>query len=407
MCFIDKTWTKLKVSIIFNQSQFSLQWNVIKVQIPAKIIQCHFNLQTCSKWFSSKFSNFIPEYFFITKFFNRNLLILLLLSSSSLAQETSRCTFSLLFGVYSCRLDSMNVATENDFVNLNGNHMAPRTDADVMRVTFNHGRMTTAFPVMIFDRFPNLDTVFITGNLNVERFSIQRCQRLRILSFEGPANAITRLQSNVFNNCVNLQEFLMQRTSVTALDVNFFAGAPNLRRIAIPRNQIQNLPFGIFNGLTRLEQLDIERNQIATFDARIFQGLTALRTIQCGQLLNRLWPGSLFSNLPSLVEIDINWSGLQTILPGAFRNLPSLEVIRIYGEVRRLSANVFADVLPRLHTLNINRNQIEAVERGFFNNIPAVRTVTATFNICINQDLENTGSLQPILSAFENCFSRF
>lgn len=301
----------------------------------------------------------------------------------------------------------MNTATVNDFVNLNGNHMASRTDADVTRVTFNHGRMTTAFPVIVYDRFPNLDTVFITGNLNVERFSIQRCERLRILSFEGPANAITRLYNTFFVNCVNLQEFLMQRTIVSALDVNLFAGAPNLRRIVIPRNQIQTLPVGIFRGLTRLEHLDIERNQIVTFDAQIFQGLTALRTIQCGQLLNRIWPGSLFSNLPSLVEIDINWSGLQTILPGAFRNLPSLEIIRIYGEVRRLSANVFGDTLPRLHTLNINRNQIEAVQRGFFNNIPAVRTVTATFNVCINQDLENVASVQPILSAFENCFTRY
>ena len=326
------------------------------------------------------------DFLFTFDIFYRNFLILSLLSFC-LTQETSRCVFLLSSGIYTCRLDSMATNTENDFVNLNGAHMTPRTDSDVTRVTFNHGRMTTAFPVIVYDRFPNLDTVFITGNLNVQRFAIRRCERLRILSFEGPANAVTRLENGFFTNCVNLEEFLMQRTAVFFLDENIFRGAPNLRRIFIPRNQIESLPAGIFNGLTRLEILDIERNRVVTFNPQIFQGLTNLRAIRCGQLLNRVWPTGFFSNLPNLIEIDINWSGLQTISPGTFRNLPALEVIRIYGEVRRLSANIFADVLPRLHSLNINRNQIEAVQRGIFNNLPALRTVTATFNICINRDL--------------------
>lgn len=178
----------------------------------------------------------------------------------------------------------MNVATENDFVNLNGTHKADRTDGNVTSVIFFHGRMTTAFPGMVFDRFPNLHTVFITGNLNVQRFAFQRCERLRFMSFEGPANAINRLSNGMFSGCVNLQEFRMQRTIVNTIEENVFADTPNLRRLIIPRNQFTTVAPGTFRGLVHLEHLDIERNAIVHFNPTIFHGLTSLRHIQCGQL---------------------------------------------------------------------------------------------------------------------------
>lgn len=301
----------------------------------------------------------------------------------------------------------MHLLTENDFVNLNGTHKPDRTDADVTAVIFFHGRMSVAYPEMIFDRFPNVDTVFITGNLQVTRFANPRCQLLRFWSFEGPANAITTLPDRVFRNCFNLEEIRIQRTIISSIDENVFLDTPNLRRLLIPRNQIVTLGPHTFRSLTRLEHLDIERNAIVTFNWQLLQGMTSLRHIQCGQLNNRVWPSGFFSNLPNLVEINVNWSGLQTIEPLTFSNVPSLEIIRIYGEVRRLNSNIFATQLPRLHTLNINRNQIEAVDRKFFSSLPSLRNLIASFNICINQDFENIVNMQPVIQAFENCFSRF
>lgn len=301
----------------------------------------------------------------------------------------------------------MHVATENDFVNLNGTHKTGRTDINVTSVIFSHGRMTVAYPEMIFDRFPNVHTVFISGNIQLHRFANPRCQLLRLWSFEGPANAVTRLHNGMFANCGNLQEIRIHRTAVSSLDENIFADTPNLRRLIMPRNTILNLAPGTFRGLTRLEHLDIERNHIVTFNSQIFQGLTSLRHVQCGQLQNRIWPSGFFSNLPSLVEININWSGLQTIYPGAFRNLPSLEIIRIYGEVSRLSANIFAEPLQRVHTLNLGTNRINAIERSFFNNLPALRNLQAARNVCVNQDFLNIVSMQPVLAALEPCFANF
>lgn len=331
-------------------------------------------------------------------------------ASTCWSQETSRCSFSTHTGqIYTCRLDNMNVETENDFVNLSGNHDAGRTDADVTRIDFSHGRMATAFPEMVHDRFPNLHTVFITGNIQLQRFAnpIPRCVRLTNLFFEGPANAVTRLANGVFRNCDNLREIRIHRTAVSTIEVNVFADTPNLRRLIMPRNQFLNLPTGLFNGLTQLEFLDIERNSIVNFEPQIFQGLTGLRQILCGQLHNRIWPGGIFHNMPNLVEIDINWSGLQTILPGAFGDLPSLEIVRIYGEVRRLSGNIFTTRLPRLHTFNVNRNMIEAVQRGFFDNLPALRTLVALHNFCINRDFQEILSMDVVLDAFETCFNNY
>lgn len=340
--------------------------------------------------------------------FGRQLLIVLISALACLAQTTSRCSFSTHIGsIYTCRLDNMNVETEFDFVNLAGAHKADHSDADVRRIDFSHGRMATAFPEMVFDRFPNLHTVFVTGNIQLQRFSIQRCERLQNFWFEGPANAITRLSNGVFRNCVNLRELRIHRTSVTALEENIFADTPNLQRLIMPRNNFLSLPAGLFRGLTQLEFLDLERNSIINFEPQIFHGLTSLRHILCGQLNNRIWPSGIFSNMPSLVELDINWSGLQIILPGAFGDLPSLEIIRIYGEIQRLSANTFSVPLPRLHTLNINRNRIEAVQRGFFDRLPALRNLIVAHNVCINREFLDILSMDVVLHAFEPCFSNY
>lgn len=328
-------------------------------------------------------------------------------SSAGLAQVTSRCTFLTNWSLYTCRLDNINTETEYDYVNLAGNHDAGRSDADVVRVDFNHGRMSTVFSDMVYDRFPNLHTVFVTGNLNVQRFNIQRCERLTNFFFEGPANAVTRLNNGVFRNCHNLHELRVTRTVVSTIEENVFVDTPNLRRLIMPRNQIMNLPAGIFRSLTQLEFLDIERNAIIYFEPQVFQGLVSLQRVQCGQLLNRVWPTGLFTNLPSLVEIDINWSGLQNIQSGVFGSLPSLEIIRIYGEVRRLSANIFATPLPSVHTFNVNRNLIEAVQPGFFDSLPNVRNIIALHNFCINREFLDILSMDVVLSAFETCFMNF
>lgn len=341
--------------------------------------------------------------------FNRFALVLLLSSWACLAQETSRCSFSTFIGgIYTCRLDNINTATEFDFVNLSGNHDAGRTDSDVTRLDFFHGRMLTAFPEMVFDRFPNLHTVFVTGNLQVNRFALQsRCDRLRNFWFEGPANAITTLENGVFRNCFNLHEIRVHRSSVATIEANVFADTPNLRSLILARNVLHSLPANVFSGLTQLEFLDLERNMIIDLAPQIFQGLPNLRMLQCGQLNKRDWPSGLFTNLPSLVEIDINFSGLQTIQPGTFGNLPMLQIIRIYGEVRRLRADIFSTKMPMLHTFNINRNQIEAIERGFFDNLPALRNVIALHNVCINREFLNFLDWSVMLSAFEMCFLNF
>ena len=334
--------------------------------------------------------------------------IILMTALACNAQATSRCSFLVNSGDYTCRLDNMNVATENDYVNLSGTHMTGRDDQNITVVIFNHGRMTTAFPVMVYDRFPNLHTVFITGNLNVQRFAFhQNCQRLRRWSFEGPANAITTLSDGMFRGCGNLEEIRVHRAVVHTVGVNIFADTPNLRRLIMPRNAIVSLTPGLFNGLTQLEHLDIERNNIVTFHPQIFQGLPRLRHVQCGQLQNREWPTGLFTNLPSLVEINVNWSGLQVIQPGAIGSLPSLEVLRIYGEVRRLSANIFSAPLPRLHTLNIGTNAVNAIQRGFFGNLPTLRHFYAARNVCTNQNFLYIDRIEDVKSQLEPCFNAY
>jgi Leucine rich repeat/BspA type Leucine rich repeat region (6 copies) len=301
----------------------------------------------------------------------------------------------------------MHVINEHDFVNLNGTHKAGRTDGDVTNVIFNHGRMEVAIPEIVYHRFRNLRSVFVTGNLQVRRFLIHPCANLQFFSFEGPANAVTRLMAGMFRGCRILQEIRIQRTVVSSIDVGIFNDTPNLRRLVIPRNQITSLTSGLFNNLPLLEHLDIERNAIVSFEPQIFQGLNNLRHIQCGQLQNRIWPGGLFRNLPNLRSINVNWSGLQTIMPGALQSLPSLETIRIYGELRRLSTHFFAAPLPSVHTLDVGTNFIEAIERGFFTNFPGLRNFRASRNLCVSENFLDILNIQPVLEALEPCFSRY
>lgn len=292
-------------------------------------------------------------------------------------------------------------------MNLTGIHINNRTDDDVVRIDFGSGRMLTAYPLMVHDQFPNLHTVVVLGNLQVQRFALDRCERLTHFAFEGPANSIITLYNGVFGNCNSMREIRIQRTVIASIEVDVFKDTPNLQRLIISGNRIQSLKIGTFDGLNQLEHLDVERNSIITFEPQIFHGIQNLRVLMCGQGLNRFWPAGLISNLPSLVEIDVEFSGLQTIFAGAFGDLPSLEIIRIHGELRRLNVNIFSVPLPSLHTFDINDNLIDAMHRDFFQRIPAVRNVIAKHNVCINRIFQDILAMRVVLDAFEICFSNF
>lgn len=330
---------------------------------------------------------------------------------TSQAQETTQCVFTVnhIDQIYTCNLQRLNTETAFDFVNLNGSHfvLPPRNDDDVERVNFANGRMLAAFPDMVFDRFPNMHSVHIAGNIQLQSFSIQRCERLLTLSVDGPASALTIMPNGVFAGCVNLEEIIIRRTGIGKFEENVFIDTPNLKRLIMPQNQIVNLLGGVFQSLKQLELLDIERNAIVSFEPQIFQGMNSLQILRCGQHHLRMWPIGIFANLPSLREIDVTLSGVRSILPGTFGSLPSLETLHLVGELHRLSAAIFSEPLPRLHTLIINRNQIEAVQRTFFNRMPALRTLMVAQNICINQDFPIITDMQPVLSAFETCFTNF
>lgn len=292
-------------------------------------------------------------------------------------------------------------------MNLTGIHINNRTDEDVVRIDFGSGRMLTAYPTMVHDQFPNLHTVVILGNLQLQRFAIQRCENLTNFIFEGPANSVIKLYNGVFNNCISMREMTIQRTVVAIIEIDVFKDTPNLRRLIISGNRIQNLHVGMFDGLNQLEYLDVERNSIITFEPQIFHGINNLQVLKCGQGLNRFWPSGLISNLPSLIEIDVEFSGLQTIFAGAFGALPSLEVIRINGEIRRLNSNIFSVPLPNVHTFDFNDNLIDAIQRGFFDRMPALSNVIAKHNVCINRIFQDIIAWRVVLDAFEPCFSNF
>lgn len=309
-------------------------------------------------------------------------LLIALLACSSFWQASARCRFSLGGpDWYICNLENVRATSTSDIIDLSGDHIGGRSNADVKEVTVaSSSSFLEEIPSNIFDTFPNIVDFILESNV-LRRIELTNCgSQLRTLRFSG--NQIPTLQNGAFRGCRSVDVLQLTACGITRIDENAFADLPDLRELTAIDNFVQEIQENLFRSQTKLELLLMHVNRISTVHPRAFQTLVSLTQINL--MLNALSTvvSGLFTNMPNLAIINLRFN-VQTIEAGAFGNLPNLQILDIsQGNHRVVNANFFGTTLPRLLTLWLDGSGVFAFDRNVFNQLPNLNTMFMNGNNC-------------------------
>lgn len=205
----------------------------------------------------------------------RFLILVAFLSSPLLvnSQVVLTCKFdhlSVTGGIgYGCDLENIHVQRETDRVVIVGNHLAGRSNDDVIRVTIRNSE--TEFIIQqLFVQFPNMQNMEITtgGLTRIQPNAFLLARNLRTLALQG--NRITMIQSTAFNGLTNLDTLILRVNNIQVIDQNAFVGLINLRNLFINNENFRAIHQFTLRPLTNLAMVSLANNQIERIDAQLF-----------------------------------------------------------------------------------------------------------------------------------------
>lgn len=234
--------------------------------------------------------------------------IFLTLSSARGEDVNLNCLFVEVSGVYRCYLRGITVDdNESQRINIQGNHMASRTDEDVIRVEIIDS--TTPFIITeIFTTFENVEVLIITSS------------RLR------------RIQEDAFES------------------------ANNLKTLAISDSLLESLDFGMFQGLTQLTTLSVYDGVLENVDEHAFDGLNSLGVLYLKNNKITALDKNVFKSLSRLYYVVLSGNSLKSLHGEIFANNRYLEQINLEDNRINALGNAFLDNLQYLMHLNMERN---------------------------------------------------
>lgn len=204
----------------------------------------------------------------------RSFILIFSLIAVAHSQTVLQCKFdhmSVTGGIgYGCDLENVRVERETDRVVIVGNHLAGRSNNDVIRVTIRNSH--TEFIIsQLFIQFPNVQNLEITngGLARIQQNAFVLARNLRTVVIQGN-NIRTPIQANAFNGLVNMDTLVLRMNQIPAIDQNAFNGLIMLRNLFVNNENIRVLPQNILRPLTNLSMVSFANNQINRIDAALF-----------------------------------------------------------------------------------------------------------------------------------------
>lgn len=221
---------------------------------------------------------------------NKSILIFLLNIFVHLAKsqnEVIKCNYYLqsYSNRYQCDLLIQNPNGLNNFQDISGTHLDGKTDNDVNGVYINYNSDSLNFPSIICDKFKNLGSVEISGEVQeIHDYSLKNCINLHSLSISGN---IKKINKNAFTENINLLDLRISQTELTTLPVYVFPKLGNsLTFLSLSYNKLNNVKLEWFKALEHLETLRLDNNEIEELPLNIFVPAKNLTTFSMN--FNRL-----------------------------------------------------------------------------------------------------------------------
>ena len=175
-----------------------------------------------------------------------------------------------------------------------------------------HGNAGMNMPEQCFYDVPNIESVVISGAVDVPRDMFGKCTGLKKVTLK---NGVRSIGEDAFRDCSSLEGVIFENTVLEKISDGAFWGCSALSSIALPDSVTE-----------------IERN--AFFE-------TGLRNIQLPEKLT-LIGGGAFCNCKNLKQVQLP-PQLKELGEGAFFNCENLAQIQLPSQLNKLGSDAFGD----------------------------------------------------------------
>ena len=214
-----------------------------------------------------------------------------------------------------------------------------------------HGNAGMNMPEQCFYDVPNIESVVISGAVDVPRDMFGKCTGLKKVTLK---NGVQSIGERAFEKCSSLESVIFENTVLEKISDGAFSGCSALSSIVLPDSVTEIEKYAFFETGLRNIQLP---EKLTLIGAYAFCNCKNLKQVQLPSQLKELGNGA-FSSCENLAQIQLP-AQLNKLGTDAFRNCTSLDKIDIPAGLTQIEPDTFCNTGLTSVTLHEGLTKIE------------------------------------------------
>lgn len=214
-----------------------------------------------------------------------------------------------------------------------------------------HGNAGMNMPEQCFYDVPNIESVVISGAVDVPRDMFGKCTELKKVTLK---NGVRSIGEDAFRDCSSLESVIFENTVLEKISDGAFWGCSALSSIALPDSVTEIERNAFFETGLRNIQLP---EKLTLIGGGAFCNCKNLKQVQLPPQLKELGEGAFF-NCENLAQIQLP-SQLNKLGGDAFRDCTSLDKIDIPAGLKQIESAIFCNTGLTSVTLHEGLTKIE------------------------------------------------
>lgn len=214
-----------------------------------------------------------------------------------------------------------------------------------------HGNAGMNMPEQCFYDVPNIESVVISGAVDVPRDMFGKCTGLKKVTLK---NGVRSIGEDAFRDCSSLESVIFENTVLEKISDGAFWGCSALSSIALPDSVTEIERNAFFETGLRNIQLP---EKLTLIGGGAFCNCKNLKQVQLPTQLKELGEGAFF-NCENLTQIQLP-AQLNKLGTDAFRNCTSLDKIDIPAGLTQIEPDTFCNTGLTSVTLHEGLTKIE------------------------------------------------
>ena len=214
-----------------------------------------------------------------------------------------------------------------------------------------HGNAGMNMPEQCFYDVPNIESVVISGAVDVPRDMFGKCTGLKKVTLK---NGVRSIGEDAFRDCSSLEGVIFENTVLEKISDGAFWGCSALSSIALPDSVTEIERNAFFETGLRNIQLP---EKLTLIGGGAFCNCKNLKQVQLPPQLKELGEGAFF-NCENLTQIQLP-SQLNKLGTDAFRDFTSLDKIDIPAGLKQIESATFCNTGLTSVTLHEGLTKIE------------------------------------------------